>query len=262
MKDLFRGIGAVMSGFGSVGSMGAHVYLIIIGVCALFFMGGSWASYILGDWVIDLIGGSGAADAAADGTDGSWLGWLKSAAGGVGHFLVSAVSLYLVGIVGGALVLVLLSPLLSHVSDKAWARAGMPEPHDSMCDIMRSIARGIGVALRCFALQMLCTLVLLLLGLLPLIGIFVTIGALCVSSFFYGQTFVDYAAERAEQNGLTEGKRGGFPFRHVALTIGIGLPFAIVVLIPYIGRYLALFLAPASTAAGAKLVAEHYGGKR
>lgn len=180
-------------------------------------------------------------------------GWVLSIVRGVAGAFSWLVVMFLAGILGGAVILVVLSPLMSHIADRVWVSLGNPVPHDTVATVARGIARGALVAVKYACFQVLALLVVLLVGFLPVVGFLAPFLALLVNAFFYGATFSDYALERA---GLSAGRAVDFAGRRRAEVAGVGLPFAVAMLIPFLGSYLALFLAPASVAAGARIVGE------
>ncbi len=247
MSPFFKGFSQVFASFGRIGW---GVYAIIAALCVLFLVAGIW----LGSWAFDLmhlfISGL-LSEAVAD-----WFpDFLSGAAAWLSGIMVWVCVTLLMCVVSGSVILLILSPVLSHVADKAWVTEGNIEPHDSFSDLLKSVLRGIWVAIRCLILQIFCLLLLFILSLVPVIGVVAPLLSFVVSAFFYGQSMVDYAVERAENQGAINPKRSGdFPFNNVGLTIGLGMPFALAMLIPFVGRFLALFLAPATVAAGGAIV--------
>ncbi len=247
MSPFFKGFSQVFASFGRIGW---GVYAIIAALCVLFLVAG----IRLGSWAFDLmhlfISGL-LSEAVAD-----WFpDFLSGAAAWLSGIMVWVCVTLLMCVVSGSVILLILSPVLSHVADKAWVSEGNLEPHDSFSDVLKSVLRGIWVAIRCLILQIFCLLLLFILSFVPVIGVVAPLLSFVVSAFFYGQSMVDYAVERAENQGAINPKRSGdFPFNNVGLTIGLGMPFALAMLIPFVGRFLALFLAPATVAAGGAIV--------
>lgn len=248
--DFSFGFGAVLSSFGAVRRLaGRRVYVVIAALCVALFLGGALAGAALSGVVSDALTGFFAGLELPDAVPG----WALSVVRGVAGALSWLAVMFLVGILGGAAILVVLSPLLSHVADRVWASLGNRVPRDTAAAVVRSVARGAFVAVKYACFQVLALLVVLLIGFLPVVGFVAPFLALLVNAFFYGATFSDYAMERA---GLSAGRAVDFAMRNRAAIVGVGLPFAVAMLIPFLGGYLALFLAPASAAAGAKVVCE------
>lgn len=248
--DFASGVRTVLSSFGLVRRVaGAKVYAIIAALCLALFLGGAMAgaaiSGMMSDALADVIGSVELPVALP--------GWVLSIVRGVAGAFSWLVVMFLAGILGGAVILVVLSPLMSHIADRVWVSLGNPVPHDTVATVARGIARGALVAVKYACFQVLALLVVLLVGFLPVVGFLAPFLALLVNAFFYGATFSDYALERA---GLSAGRAVDFAGRRRAEVAGVGLPFAVAMLIPFLGSYLALFLAPASVAAGARIVGE------
>lgn len=242
------GVGAVLSSFGLVRRVvGARVYVIIAVLCLAMFIGGAVAgaafSGMMSEALSDFFGSVELSDAVP--------GWALSFVRGVAGALSWLVVMFLVGILGGAVILVVLSPLMSHIADRVWVSLGNPLPSDTVASVARGVVRGAFVAVKYAFFQVLALLVVLFVGFLPVVGFVAPFLALMVNAFFYGATFADYALERA---GLSAGRAVDFAGRHRAVVVGVGLPFAVAMLIPFLGSYLALFLAPASVAAGTRVV--------
>lgn len=283
LPHLALSLRATLRWLGHQRHIGFYVYGIILLLCVLFFVAGSWVTSFLADWIknliMELLQGWWTPDNESGFFSSDFLSNITSALGWMGSIFSWLLSVLLMATIGGSIILVVMSPLLSHVADKAWVMSGRPEPRDTALDIARSIGRGILVALRCLLIQFVCIIALFIMGLIPVVGVVVPLLTFLVSSFFYGQTFIDYAVERSEieqkalvpqgsnlpQNDVgtsqcpnfskfTPKRKGDFAFRHLGLVTGLGLPFALAMLIPFIGRYIALFLAPASAAAGAEMV--------
>lgn len=283
LPHLALSLRATLRWLGHQRHIGFYVYGIILLLCVLFFVAGSWVTSFLADWIknliMELLQGWWTPDNELGFFSSDFLSNITSALGWMGSIFSWLLSVLLMATIGGSIILVVMSPLLSHVADKAWVMSGRPEPRDTALDIARSIGRGILVALRCLLIQFVCIIALFIMGLIPVVGVVVPLLTFLVSSFFYGQTFIDYAVERSEieQKALvpqgsnlpqkdvgtsqcpnfskfTPKRKGDFAFRHLGLVTGLGLPFALAMLIPFIGRYIALFLAPASAAAGAEMV--------
>ena len=106
--------------------------------------------------------------------------------------------------------------------------------------------RGIIIAIRNFALEMLAIVLLFFLSFVPVIGLLSTPILFVVSSYFYGFSFLDYTAERRR---LKLKESIFFINRNKGLVITNGSLFAGALLIPIIGVSLSGFLAIISTVA-------------
>jgi len=102
----------------------------------------------------------------------------------------------------------------------------------------KDIARGIGLALRNAAYEMVFALLLLVIGLIPVIGWFTSLTLFFISAYFYGFSFMDYSMERKR---LGYKSSINFVRQHKGLAMGNGLIFALLLFIPKIGILLAAF---------------------
>lgn len=238
------GVSAVLSSFRNVRG---RVYAIIALLCVVMFVTGVALGKSLFSATYGLVDSFVATIALPDFCSGV----LPNVVGWVGGVAAWFFAFFVVSLIGGSVILLILSPLLSRVADDGWVRAGHAQPKDSVAGVFRSIVRGVVIALRCLLLQLFCLILLLVLSFVPVVGVVTPLLGVMVSSFFYGQSLIDYAVERAEQNGAWGGRKpGAFPFSNIGLTVGLGIPFAILTLIPLIGSYFALFVAPAVAFAG------------
>lgn len=250
IKQFMLSVAAVFASFSKVG---LRAYLVIIGLCLVLFVAGLALGGTMFSFVFDLLDGLVSAIALPDFCSGV----LPGVASWVGGIAASLIAFLVVGAIGGSVIMLVLSPLLDRMADNGWVAAGHERMAYSAADTVRSILRGVAIAFRCLLLQLGCLLLLLILSFLPVLGVAAPVLGLLVSSFFYGQTLIDYAVERAERFGAWGGKKpGSFPFSNIGLTVGLGFLFAVLTLIPFIGAYFALFVAPASAFAGGKVLGD------
>lgn len=154
----------------------------------------------------------------------------------------------------GFITLILLSPVLSVLSQKVILdQTPTILVKNSFRAMLNSILRGVLIALRNLFLQLSITLLLLILGFVPLFGIITPALLFLVTAFFYGFSFVDYALEAS---GVTTKPS----IRYIHLNKGIvtvaGLPLAFVLLIPFLGSFLGGFIAISSTVSAALTYSE------
>lgn len=146
----------------------------------------------------------------------------------------------------GYLMLILISPLLAYLSERT-EEILTGETYPFKWDqFIRDITRGIGIAIRNFFIELGITIVLLLISFIPVVGLFTPFLLFAVSGYFYGYSFLDYNLERERVNAKMSLKlaRKNAPF-----TASLGIPFALVLVIPYVGSILAGFAAIISAVA-------------
>lgn len=243
----FNGLKSVFSSIGAVGSVvGGWVYFLILGLCVVLMVGSGMLGGSLAGEVRSVV------QAWFVGTAASWLpDFASTLVCGLSAIVTWVAVVFLMCLIGGAVILVVLSPLLSIISDKMWVAAGNDLPHDSALSIVKSVGRGILVALLYAFCQICCLVLVFILSFIPVVSVVAPVLSVIVYAFFYGISFSDYALERS---GRSAGQSLHYAMEHKAFFIGVGLPFALLMLVPFIGSYVALFFAPASAAAAAPFV--------
>lgn len=250
VRQFIKGLSSVCASFPKVRK---RVYVVIAALCLVLFACGVILGVSLFSVVSDFVGGIVSTALAQD----TLTGVLPSVAGWIGGLVASLIAFFAIGIIGGTIILLILSPILSSVADDGWVASGHQRPKDSISDTFKSIVRGICIAFRCLLLQLLCLISLLVLSFVPVVGLLTPVLGILVSSFFYGQSLLDYAVERAEKSGSFRGRNpGSFQFRNIGFTAGAGFLFALLTLIPFIGSYAALFVAPAAAFAGGRVLGD------
>ena len=189
------------------------------------------------------------ADADGWGTHLSWL------VGGLLWLVLKILFFVVFAYLGGYIVLILLSPVLAFLSERTEVILTGVRRESDMYDMAADAMRGILLSLRNMLAELSILVavfcVSILLGWIPIVGWLLAIAGqvylLGVAAYFYGFSFVYYTTER----------------RHLALRssvllartnkselVGTGLPFALCLLIPFVGGFVASFVAIVSTVAG------------
>lgn len=199
-------------------------------VWALFFGLGAWLVEWMGEpvgvWIQD-----GVTRLVGD------IGWLHRT-GAIVAFLfrmllrIGYFILFLT--IGGYVVLIVLSPVFSYLSERTEkAVTGQAYPSD-VSRFLRETLRGILIALRNTFLQLLVSVLLFFLSFVPFVGLVSPVLLFLSSAYFYGFSFVDYTIERRYLR-VNESVR--YVNRNLGFVMGIGLPFATALLLPF-GRFL------------------------
>ncbi len=153
---------------------------------------------------------------------------------------------FVYAMVGGYITLIILSPVMAYFSEVIEEHfSGRRFPFKFNLFI-KNIIRGIIVVLRNFVIQMAITLVLLLVGLIPIIGFVSPFAIFFVSAYFYGFSFIDYYNERQNR---TMGSSISFVRKNKILVTTIGSVFGIFLFIPFLGSFIAGFVSIFSVAA-------------
>lgn len=148
------------------------------------------------------------------------------------------------------IVLALSAPFMSPVSEKIEAYLlGDEEHHHRKTSFSEQLWRGIKINVRNLAMELLLTIPILLIGFIPIMGIFSTVVLFLVQAYYAGFGNMDYTLERH----FKYKESIQFVKQHRGLAIGNGIVFMLFLLIPFIGI---IFVLPLSvTAASTETVA-------
>jgi CysZ protein len=147
------------------------------------------------------------------------------------------------------IVLALSAPFMSPVSEKIEAHLlGNPIHNHRDTNFMEQLWRGIRINLRNLSMEILLTIPIILIGLIPVIGLLSTILLFLVQGYYAGFGNMDYTLERH----FKYHESINFVSRHKGVAIGNGIVFMLFLFIPIIGVILVLPLSV--TAATVKTV--------
>ena len=186
----------------------------------------------------------------------SWLEWVSGVAG----FLVKLLTRFLYYILfisfGGYVVMVVMSPVYSWLSERTEAIVSGREYPFNLKQLVWEIGRGIAISLRCMILQLLVMIVLFFGSFIPLAGLVMPVLTFGVGAYFYGFAFMDYAVER-KRFRVKESVRY---MRHNAGSVtAIGTVFALSLMIPWGSIVVCSFVSLLSVVAGTVVVEEQLG---
>jgi len=161
---------------------------------------------------------------------------------------------FIFSILSGNIIMIFMSPVLAFLSEKVEKElTGQSYPF-RLKNFIRESLRGLLVALRNMLLQIGFMILFFILGFIPLIGALVPFEIIISSSYFYGFSFLDFNNERKQ---VPISKSISFMRQHKALVIANGLPFTLVLLIPYVGGILASFFSILSVIAASASMTEN-----
>lgn len=218
-----------------------------IGVVVLLFWGGNYLTNYLGsslsDWIQQQIGIwiSGI----------SWLHWLDSIAGFLIRVFTKILYFFLFISFGGYVVMVVMSPVYSWLSERVEAHLSEVEYPFSWHQLGWEIARGIGMTLRCLIFQTALMLLLFILSFIPVVGLIIPFLTFGLTAYFYGFAFMDYAVER-KRFKIKESMH--YMKRNAGTVIGIGSVFALALLIPFVRIIACCFVSLLAVIAGTVVV--------
>lgn len=156
-------------------------------------------------------------------------------------------------IFGGYLVMMILSPVFSWLSERGEKLLTGVEYPFSWRQFGRDIWRGLLVALRGMLLQLAVTLVVLVFSIIPVVGLAGPFLLFLVGTYFYGFTFMDYAIERKR---LRARETERFVWKHAGVAVGVGAVFMVAMMIPGIRWFACCFVSLLSVLAGTVVVNE------
>jgi len=141
------------------------------------------------------------------------------------------------------------APFMSPVSEKIESHLTSNASHNHrITSFSQQLLRGIRINIRNLGMELLLTIPILLLGFIPIIGLFSTVLLFLVQAYYAGFGNMDYTLERHfKYNESVQ-----FIRNHRGLAIGNGIVFMLFLLIPIIGVILVLPLSV--TAASVKTV--------
>ena len=174
------------------------------------------------------------------------LGWLKSTLYVI-TFIILRILLFLVfAYLGGYVVLIFLSPVLAILSERTEKILNGKTFPFSINQLLKDIVRGVLLALRNLSLELFATAILFGLSFVPIVGFLTPVIGIVLTAYFYGFSFIDYTHERYK---FTTSQSIRYIRRNSGLSIGSGLVFSVLLMIPFIGSLLAGFAAINSTVA-------------
>lgn len=166
---------------------------------------------------------------------------------GLLHFTFKALFILLMILYGGFVIIVVMSPLFSILSERVEALRTQKVYPFTFSKLLQDVWRGIRIALRNGLLQLLLSLLIFLLGFIPVAGILAPFLLFITTSFFYGFSFMDFAMERRYP---TLRESVAFMRRHRVAAFTNGAIFALSLLLPFCNLFLAAFVAIWAVIAG------------
>ncbi|WP_299095837.1 EI24 domain-containing protein [Winogradskyella sp.] len=232
IQDIFRGLQVYTGAYGLISKLKLWKYFVIpviisVVVFAMIFVSAYGLSDNLGEWMA-----------------GIWI-WET------GKATFTAISTFIAGIVIFAIGLILYkhiimalsSPFMSPVSEKIEAYfTGKPAKNYVSTNFSKQLVRGIRIGLRNLSKELLYTLPILILKLIPVVNIFSTVLLFLVQAYYAGFANMDYTLERH----FKYKESVAFIRQHRGLAIGNGIGFLLLLLIPVVGVILVLPLSVTS----------------
>ena len=135
------------------------------------------------------------------------------------------------------IIMALAAPFMSPVSEKIEAHLTGDLNHNHRnTSFLEQLWRGIRINIRNLSMELLLTIPILLLGFIPIVGIFTTVILFLVQAYYAGFGNMDYTLERHfKYNESIQ-----FVKQHRGIAIGNGIVFMLFLLIPVVGVILVL----------------------
>ncbi len=179
--------------------------------------------------------------------------FLGSAMSIVAGFFIEILFFIAFAYLGGYIVLMVMAPLLSYISEKTEKVLTGNDYGFNFVYLIKDTLRGIIIAIRNMFVEVGFLIMAFILGFIPVIGWIAAIFLFFISAYYYGFSFIDYNNERQR---LTIKESTALVKKYKGIAISNGAVFAVSLLIPFCGTYLALFVAILSVVAATLAMTE------
>jgi CysZ protein len=154
----------------------------------------------------------------------------------MGEIMVRLILVFLYFSLFKYIFLIIGSPLFAYLSERTEAIIEGKEFIFSWKQLWKDMVRGIKLAVRNTLWQTVYILSLLILSLFPVVGWITPVIILFVECYYYGFSMLDYSCERHK---LSSSESIEFIGKHKGLSIGNGMVFYLMHLLPFVGWALA-----------------------
>ncbi len=178
---------------------------------------------------------------------------IVTGAGFLGSFAMKLVGLYLFISFGGYLIMIIMSPIYSWLSERAEAHLTGKEYPFSWRQFFNDVIRGVAISVKCSLLQLLMSIGCFILTFIPGVNLMVPILLFFITAYFYGFAFLDYAVERKQ---LVVKERVKYINNRFSSALGIGAVFAVALIIPGLSLLVCSFVSLLSVIASVIVLQE------
>lgn len=212
-------------------------------VLLLLFIGGNILISLAGDSLYGLIEAKLTSWVGAI----SWLQWLTTTTNVLIRIVLRIMYFFLFIAFGGYMLLVVMSPVYSWLSERTEAYLTGKEFSFSFKEFVRELCRGILIAIRNMIFQLFISFILFFCSFIPFVGGIAPLVLFLTSAYFYGFAFIDYAVERKRFN-VRQSVR--YMNKNIGLVTGIGFVFVLSLMIPALSLVACCFVSLLSVIAG------------
>jgi len=182
-----------------------------------------------------------------------WLSWITDVFYWIIWLALRVILYFAFAFLGGSIILLLMAPILTWLSEKVAQAVGKDVPDFSATQFMRDLTRAAALAIRNGAIQLVLTIGCFILGFVPVIGIASAALLFGINAYFYGYNFMDYTLERKR---FSVKQSNQFVSNNKFTAMALGTPYALWMLIPFVGPMTSGFVAIYATIAATLVLEE------
>lgn len=160
--------------------------------------------------------------------------------------LIKVFFFFVFAMFGGYITLILLSPVLAVLSERTEKILTGKIYRFNFRQFIKDILRSVVFSFRNMFFQTTISILIFIISFTPVIGLVSPFAFFIVSAYFYGFSFMDYSLERKK---ISVQNSTNFILNNKGLAISTGTVFSLLLLVPYIGFFVAGFAAIISTVA-------------
>lgn len=175
-----------------------------------------------------------------------WLSFLADVIYWILWLILRILLYFAFAFIGGSIILLLMAPILTWLSERVAQAMGKPAPDFSITQFTRDLTRAAGLAIRNGVIQFGLTIACFIIGFIPVIGVVSPFLLFVINAYFYGYNFMDYSLERRRYS-VAQSNR--YVWQRKQSTMMLGAPFTLWMLIPFIGPMTGGFVAIFATVA-------------
>lgn len=254
-SNFFKGIGNCFKAFSILFEKGLWPFMFIpLLMWVLMWIGSIYGFFTLAVWLGEKV--NSYINAENIPVSGHWLSFFRPYLIGKLSFIISILLKFVFWLLSGTLIkyllLMVLSPVLALLSEKADEKITKREFPFSFLQLIKDVFRGIGISLRNMMLEYFFIAIFSLITMfVPVLGIVTIPLLLIIGWYFVGFAMLDYNCERHKYSMR---KSIDFMKRNRGYACGIGLVYSFFMALPFfIGDVIGMFFGPAVAVVGATI---------